>query len=246
MTKYLVGISYHEPETYKMWENGVIDDYESSAGIFIQSDSEEEAISWAEKIGDRLFKRENPNETKDWKSFGHFCWIENDWNKSGWSHCLDFFQNVQVGQFTDFDNMGTTAYKRWIKNQEKNDMTYIKFDNPKNATTPKKIGFKKIIADSFIKLISIIIPKANPDFEHLIEKVDFWKIEFNSKENYTEKEIGFDNNGESIVAMPMGNNYGYWADNNLTLEDYKVFSPVDVSGDEFDKDWNEFKMKYRK
>jgi hypothetical protein len=101
-----------------MWENGVIEDYESSTGIFIQSDSEEDALSWAENIGDRLFKKENPNETKDWKSFGHFCWIENDWNNSGWSHCLDFFQNIEVGQFPDFENMGTTAYKQWIDSGE--------------------------------------------------------------------------------------------------------------------------------
>ncbi len=70
-------------------------------------------------------------------------------------------------------------------------------------------------------MISAIIPRANPDFENSIEKVDFWKIEFNSIKNYTEKEIGFNNNGELIVAMPMGNNYGYWTDNNLTLEEIK-------------------------
>jgi hypothetical protein len=226
-----------------MWSNGVIEDFESSTGIFIQSDSEEEAISWAEKIGDKLFKKENPNETKDWKSFGHFCWIENDWNKSNWSHCLDFFQNVQVGQFPDFDNMGTKAYEKWVKNQERKEMIYLKFGDPKNAITPKTTGFKKVIADSFIKLISAIIPKANPDFEQLIEKVDIWKIEFNLKENYTEKEIGFDNNGGSIVAMPIGNNYGFWTDNNLTLDDYEHFNPIEISGDEFEKDWNEFEMK---
>lgn len=118
MKKFLIGISYHEPETYKIWEDGIIEDYESSTGIFIQADSEKKAISWAEKIGDKLFKIVNPQETKDWKSFGHFCWVEKDWDKSGWSHCLDFFQDVKIGQFPDFDKMGTTAYKKWIKSEE--------------------------------------------------------------------------------------------------------------------------------
>ena len=114
MTKYLVRISYHEPETYKMWENGIIEDYESLTGIFIQSDSKEEAISWAEKISHKLFKMENPNETEDWKSFGHFCWIENNLDKCGWLHCLDFFQDVKVGQFPDYEGMGSAAYQKWI------------------------------------------------------------------------------------------------------------------------------------
>jgi len=246
MTKYFVGISYHDSETYGMWEKGVIEDFESSTGIFILANSESDALSWAEEIGEKLFAKENPSETKDWKNFEHFCWIEKNLNKSGWSHCLDFFQIVKVGHFPDFKKMGSGAYERWNKIRKEKRLTYLKFDNLKNKTTAPKNRFKKIILEVFIKVISIIIPKANLDFEHLIDKVDFWKIEFNLRENITEREIGFDNKGVSIIAMPMGNNYGFWTDNNLTMEDYDLFKPTVIRSSEFDVDWKRFAMKFNK
>ena len=114
MDKYLVGISYHEPETYKLWKKGLIEDYESSTGIFINANSRNEAIAWGKKIGERLFQKENPKEIKNWNSFGHFCWIEEDWNKSGWKHCFDFLQTVNIGIYPDFDKMGSKAYANWV------------------------------------------------------------------------------------------------------------------------------------
>jgi len=113
MEKYLVGILYHEPEPYQLWERGITEDFESSTGIFINADSEEKAIAWAENIGEELFKLENPDELKSWKSFSHFCWIEKDWDNSGWNHCFDFFQIVDDGVSPDFEKMGTKAYVKW-------------------------------------------------------------------------------------------------------------------------------------
>jgi len=118
MKKYLVGISYHEPEPYALWGKGVIEDFESSTGIFINAASEEEAIAWAEKIAAKLFAKENPKETMSWESFGHDCWIEDDWEKSGWSHCLDFFQTVDVEQYPLFELMGTRAYSIWSESNK--------------------------------------------------------------------------------------------------------------------------------
>jgi hypothetical protein len=34
-----------------------------------------------------------------------------------WSHCLDFFLRVRVGQMPDFERMGTAAYGRWQEKQ---------------------------------------------------------------------------------------------------------------------------------
>lgn len=115
MKKYLVGISYHEPEPYQLWEKGIAEDFESSTGIFINANSKEEAIAWGEKIGEDLFKRENPNELKSWRSFGHFCWIEDNWDNSGWKHCFDFFQTVDAGVNPDLEKMGTQAYSDWYE-----------------------------------------------------------------------------------------------------------------------------------
>jgi hypothetical protein len=117
MEKYLVGISYHDPESYESWEKGMLEDYESSTGIFINANSSEEAISWGEIIGEELFKKENPNESRSWKSFEHFCWIEEDWKVSGWEHCFDFFQNVDIGIHPDYEKMGSNAYLKWCRSK---------------------------------------------------------------------------------------------------------------------------------
>ncbi|WP_155203727.1 hypothetical protein [Xanthovirga aplysinae] len=47
MTKFLVVLSYQDPETYKHRVLGRIEDYESSTGIFIVAKSKEKAIAWA-------------------------------------------------------------------------------------------------------------------------------------------------------------------------------------------------------
>jgi len=111
MKTYLVGMFYHDQQDNDLWEAGVIEEYESSTGIFITAGSEQEAISWGEQIASKLFKITNPNEGKSWNSFGHNCWIENIEN-SNWKHCFDFFQNVKFGEMPDFSNMGSSAYKK--------------------------------------------------------------------------------------------------------------------------------------
>lgn len=113
LKKYLVGIVYHDPESWKIWKSGIIEDYESSTGVFIIASSEQDAIQWGEKVAERLFRTVNPDESNTWKSFGYHCWIEHDWNNSGWKHCLDFFQCVNVNEMPNIEMMGTDAYVRW-------------------------------------------------------------------------------------------------------------------------------------
>ena len=113
MNKYLVGLVYHDPYGYAMWNAGHIEDYESTTGIFINAENEADAIAWGEQIAQRLFESTNPAETMPWKSFDYHCWIEKDWQKSSWNHCFDFFQNVNFGEWPDIRNMGTDAYVQW-------------------------------------------------------------------------------------------------------------------------------------
>ena len=82
-----------------------------------------------------------------------------------------------------------------------------------------------------------------PDFEHLIVNVSYWKIEFSKKKNCTWREIGFDQEGIPILAMPIGYKDGLWTATDLTLADYKQFHPKTISADEFEKDWKEFEKK---
>ena len=56
-----------------------------------------------------------------------------------------------------------------------------------------------------------------------------------------EREIEMDKNGGIIVKMPFNNNYGYWTDNNLKLEDFKShFVTSEIGRDTFENYWSLF------
>lgn len=121
---------------------------------------------------------------------------------------------------------------------------YIRFKDPKAelSLTPGR-PVKTAVINVIGKILSIFIPKANPDFEHLLDKVDYWEIEYDTEENATWREIGFNNDGNSIVAMPFGKNYGYWTDNDLILNDYEDFEPSQITKKEFEHNWTEFEKE---
>lgn len=121
MTTYLVGMLYHEPESWALYQAGVMEDCESSTGIFIDAYSLEEAVAWGEKIAETLLRKSNNDETLDWKGLGYFCWVEAEPNTSNWKHCLSFFQRISLGEWSDFDALGTFAYEKWA---EQNGITY--------------------------------------------------------------------------------------------------------------------------
>ena len=119
---------------------------------------------------------------------------------------------------------------------------YIKFKGPKS----EPVAESNRIENAVVKILSTILPKANPDFDKLIDQVDYWLVEYNRTENAALREIGFDKNGHSIVAMPLGKNYGYWTDNNLTLVDFEAFGVTAIAQDEFENEWTEFEKRKEK
>jgi len=129
-----------------------------------------------------------------------------------------------------------------LANIRMNEKIYLKFEF-KFDVPKERNNLKNAIGETLIRCLTAIVPKANPDFEHLLEMVDFWKIEYNLDKNATWREIGFDKNGKSIVAMPLGKNYGFWTDNTLNLKDYESFEPKEINAVEFEKDWAEFENK---
>ena len=116
--------------------------------------------------------------------------------------------------------------------------SYIKFKSPETGIrkTPENVG-KKIA-----KAISTtIIPVANPDFEHKIDEVSTWLIEFEGDSYYPDREIGLDSSDKPIMIMPWQKNYGYWTDNNLTIENFRShFNVIDISRKEFEGYWKLF------
>ena len=112
---YLVGIMYHEPGPFALWNRGVIEDYESSTGVFIDASSREDAVAWGEAIGQAALRKLNSDDRLDWKSFGYFAWIEDSVEKSGWAHAVSFFQRVNVGEMPDLNKFSADAYNKWAE-----------------------------------------------------------------------------------------------------------------------------------
>ena len=120
--------------------------------------------------------------------------------------------------------------------------TYIQFDNPKSGTETLNDGlikstFKKIL----IKILTLVIPKANPDFEDKIDEVKYWLVECETETGIPQREIGLDEQGRLILKMPYKNNYGFWTDNNLLLADFKEhFTVSEISKESFESNWELF------
>ena len=123
-----------------------------------------------------------------------------------------------------------------------NRFKYIKFKDSKSESVAESSRFENAV----VKILSTILPKANPDFDKLIDQVDYWLIEYNRTENKPWREIGFDKNDHSIVAMPFGKNYGYLTDNQLTLDDFEVFGVTEIAKEEFENEWIEFEKRREK
>lgn len=118
-------------------------------------------------------------------------------------------------------------------------MKYIKFKTPKNISETKKEGiFEKYFFNVISFILNIIIPKANPDYETLIDKVQYWLLECEIESGIPEREIGIDKNENVIVKMPFKDNYGYWTDNNLKFNDFiEKFRAFEIEQSDFETNW---------
>lgn len=120
--------------------------------------------------------------------------------------------------------------------------SYIQFDNPNTEDQTRSDGFlKRIFINLIVGILKIFIPKSNPDFEKEIDKVKSWLIEIDNETGIPEREIGLDENGNTILKMPYKVNRGYWTDNNLLLEDFKrLFNVSEIDKSGFETRWKNF------
>lgn len=120
--------------------------------------------------------------------------------------------------------------------------TYIQFNAPKSNNNPAKDGLiKSSLKKALVGILTKIIPKANPDFDGKIDEVQYWLVECDNETGIPEREIGLDKEGRVILKMPYKNNYGYWTDNNLLLNDFKEhFIVTEISKETFEKNWELF------
>lgn len=121
------------------------------------------------------------------------------------------------------------------------DATYILFEVEQSSHTSSGGYLKKLLKITFIRILSIFIPKANPDYDDEIGKVTSWLIELETETGVPQREIGLNNLGEPILKMPYKDNYGYWTDNNLLLNDFKNhFQVKEIDQATFEIKWNTF------
>ncbi|HEY4107692.1 hypothetical protein [Puia sp.] len=119
--------------------------------------------------------------------------------------------------------------------------TYIQIEIDQNAAENRPENrLKEFVWRSFISLLTKVIPKANPDFEEEIDKVKYWLIECDQASGIPEREIGLNPGRVVILKMPYKENYGYWTDNNLLLDDSKNHFPVTpITQEYFEENWNQ-------
>jgi len=117
MPEFLIGIMFHEPEPFAQWKSGLIEDYESSVGLFVEADSLGDALSWGKRVGQALLRYVNGDENLDWDALGYYCWLEEDPLKSSWAHNLEFFQHIRIGGLPKFEQMTAASFARWLKSR---------------------------------------------------------------------------------------------------------------------------------
>lgn len=119
--------------------------------------------------------------------------------------------------------------------------TYIQFDAPNSDRPPAKDGLiKSLLKMALTGILTTIIPKANPNFDQKIDEVRYWLVEFDN-DGIPKREIGLDKEKQVILKMPYKDNYGYWTDNNLLLNDFrKHFVVSEISKNSFEQSWSYF------
>jgi hypothetical protein len=109
---------------------------------------------------------------------------------------------------------------------------YIRFDAP--PPTLAEGPLKRLVKN----LAERVIPKANPQFERALDHVRYWLIECDAASGIPQREIGLDAREAVIVRMPLNEDYGYWTDNNLMLEDFKrIFEVTEITHEYFERQW---------
>jgi hypothetical protein len=124
-----------------------------------------------------------------------------------------------------------------------NNKLYFKIDSPQGSDKSESGIIQRTLENAVVKVLSTFVPKGNPDFNHLIELIKTWAVEFDVEEGLVWREIGYDKNGNAIAAMSDDKNYGFWPDTQLTLDDYEGFNPIPMAFEKFESEWTKFERK---
>ena len=123
---------------------------------------------------------------------------------------------------------------------------YIKFKTDDIITSSgqrTESWLKRTIENSLTKILTTIIPKANPDFDGKITNVKQWILEVDEEDGTPEREIGLDDNGKVMMIMPWKDNYGFWTDSPVQIDELAKTQETNfVDKEEFERLWTEFEL----
>ena len=124
-------------------------------------------------------------------------------------------------------------------------LIYIKFKTDEivtNSGQPTGASWlTKLVENSFTKILTKIIPKANPDFDGKIQDVRQWMLEVDDGEGTPAREIGLDDKGNVMMIMPWKDNYGFWTDSSVQVDDLAKSRDMTFGDkEEFERLWAEF------
>lgn len=88
-------------------------------------------------------------------------------------------------------------------------------------------------------LLNHFMPMANPTLDKNLGYVKEWYIEYDDVEEYANREVGVAENGLVVFKAPFEENWGYWCDNDMTMDDYRNLNIHAISKEAFEKLWNE-------
>lgn len=90
----------------------------------------------------------------------------------------------------------------------------------------------------FERVMFFIFGRTNPDYDRKIGVVNYWLLEFESKDSYPVREIGLSPQGEVIMKMPYKKNDGYWVDNDIDYPYFiEHFPNEEITGEYFESQW---------
>ena len=100
------------------------------------------------------------------------------------------------------------------------------------------------VENALTKILTVIIPKANPDFDHKIGEVKEWILEVDDEDGTPIREIGLDDRGFVTMIMPWKDNYGFWTDSPVEIDRLaKSREMVFSDKEEFERLWKEFEAR---
>ena len=85
-----------------------------------------------------------------------------------------------------------------------------------------------------VKTLLFFIPRANPDVEHQLPLVKEWVLEL-SDDGWPQREVGLDQTGKPLFAIPDARNTGFWTD--MAYQQFHVDELRQISVEEFEGLW---------